>query len=200
MRRSVRRRSSRAGKRRTCRGGPGEGRRSYGTKARQPVPEAIDEAVRVLVSGGAAPAAFDSPRDKDLHRPLSPLRVPPPPEASWSTDRIRWPSTSIIGWLRARGNCSRRGAPRSACGRRQRRPHPSSAITSAIPVRFSAIPSRVSASAISSIECPPAYALDDPGVRALLGGARFGHWEPRKKSRRPARKSRTIALSVSTSV
>lgn len=70
----------------TCRGGPGEGRRSYGTKARRPVPEAIDEAVRVLVSGSAAPAAFDSPRDKDLHRPLSLLRVPPPGSSSLLPD------------------------------------------------------------------------------------------------------------------
>jgi hypothetical protein len=48
-----------------------------------------------------------------------------------------------------RSNCSRAGAPRNSSGRRHRRPNPSSAITSAIPVRFSAIPER---SAVLALE------------------------------------------------
>ena len=51
-----------------------------------------------------------------------------------------------------RGSCSRLGAPRDCSGRRHSRSNPSSAITSAIPVRFSGIPSRASTTAISSIE------------------------------------------------
>ncbi len=48
--------------------------------------------------------------------------------------------------------CSLRSAPRNCSGRRHSRSSPSSAITSAIPVRFNAIPSRASTRAISSIE------------------------------------------------
>ena len=98
-----------------------------------------------------------------------------------------------------RGSCSRRGAPRNASGRRHSRPKPSSAITSAIPVRFSVIPSRVSTRAISSIECPAERSSTIRACARSFAGARLGPGRAEtKNSRRPARKSRTIEFSVST--
>jgi hypothetical protein len=69
-------------------------------------------------------------------------------------------------------------------------------ITSAIPVRFSGVPSAASAPAISSIECPAARSSMIRGRAASLAGAVFGPGRPEaKNSRAPARKSRTADSS-----
>ena len=92
----------------------------------------------------------------------------------------------------ARAWISRVAPPRSASGRRHSRGSPSSAITSAIPVRFSGVPSAASAAAISSIECPAARSSRIRARAASLPGAVFGPGLPVvKNSRAPARKSRT---------
>ena len=65
-------------------------------------------------------------------------------------------------------------------------------MTSAIPVRFSGVPSAASAWAISSIECPAARSSMIRGRAASLPGAVFGPGlAETKKSRAPPRKSRT---------
>jgi hypothetical protein len=99
-------------------------------------------------------------------------------------------SASARAWI------SRAGPPRSASGRRHIRGSPSAAITSAIPVRFSGVPSAVSAWAISSIECPAARSSLIRGRAASLAGAVLGPGRPEtKNSRVPARKSRTADSS-----
>ena len=73
-----------------------------------------------------------------------------------------------------RGSCSRRGAPRSTSGRRQRRSNPSSAITSAIPVRFSDIPSRREHQRDLVDRVTRRAQFNDPVVRAVLRGRALG--------------------------
>ena len=69
-------------------------------------------------------------------------------------------------------------------------------MTSAIPVRFSGVPSAASAWAISSMECPAARSSMIRGRAASLAGAAFGPGLPvTKKSRAPARKSRAADSS-----
>ena len=83
-----------------------------------------------------------------------------------------------------------------ASGRRHILGSPCSAITSAIPVRFSGVPSAASAAAISSIECPAARSSRMRGRAASLPGAVFGPGLPvTKNSLAPARKSRTAEAS-----
>jgi DDE superfamily endonuclease len=66
---------------------------------------------------------------------------------------------------------SRAGPPRSASGRRLSLGRPSAVITSAIPVRFSGVPSAASAWAISSMECPAVRSSMIRGRAASLAGA-----------------------------
>jgi hypothetical protein len=69
-------------------------------------------------------------------------------------------------------------------------------MTSAIPVRFSGVPSVASASAISSMECPAARSSRMRGRAASLPGAVLGPGLPAvKNARAPARKSRTADSS-----
>jgi len=69
-------------------------------------------------------------------------------------------------------------------------------ITSAIPVRFSGVPSAASAWAISSMECPAVRSSMIRGRAASLAGAVFGPRLPAvKKSRAPPRKSRAADSS-----
>jgi hypothetical protein len=68
---------------------------------------------------------------------------------------------------------------------------------SAIPVRLSGVPSAVSAAAISSMECPAARSWMMRAWAACLAGATFGPGRGvMKKSRRPARKSRTAECNA----
>ncbi|HEY3482939.1 MAG TPA: hypothetical protein VGL02_29005 [Streptomyces sp.] len=63
-------------------------------------------------------------------------------------------------------------------------------------MRFSGVPSAPSAAAISSMECPAARSSMIRGRAASLAGAVFGPGLPvTKKSRAPARKSRTADSS-----
>src|SRR5262249_13901081 len=68
----------------------------------------------------------------------------------------------------------RGGPPRTASGRRHRRAKPSSATTSEIPVRLRGVPSRTSASPISSMEWPARRNSTMRARAASLPGATFG--------------------------
>ena len=106
------------------------------------------------------------------------------------------PGSAAKSAASARAWISRAGPPRSASGRRHIRGSPSAAITSAIPVRFSGVPSAARAWAISSMECPAARSSMIRGRAASLAGAVFGPGLPvTKNSRAPARKSRTADSS-----
>jgi hypothetical protein len=69
-------------------------------------------------------------------------------------------------------------------------------MASAIPVRFSGVPSAASATAISSMECPAVRSSRMRGRAASLPGAVLGPGLPEtKNSRAPARKSRAADSS-----
>ena len=84
--------------------------------------------------------------------------------------------TSARGWTWRRTRAAAAGS-----GRRQIRGSPSAAITSAIPVRLSPMPSAASAAAISSMECPAARSSRIRSRAASLAGAVFGPGLPEQE-------------------